>query len=150
MNMKEKEMFQLLANYKNIMAIVDESEQSKEIVREAVLIAKTNNSNLIILSFIDLTKIHYANLMANQNAVEILNQEEARLNKLICNNENVQIHKKVLVGSSKLDIVNFANENGIDLLVMEVKKRWVGKKSLIGLSKSYASEYSNCDVLVLK
>lgn len=94
MNMKEKEMFQLLANYKNIMAIVDESEQSKEIVREAVLIAKTNNSNLIILSFIDLTKIHYANLMANQNAVEILNQEEARLNKLICNNENVQIHKK--------------------------------------------------------
>lgn len=149
MDLKEKEMLQLLDQYKSIMAVVDESEQSKKIVREAILIAESNNSNLIILCYIDLTKIHYTNLMASQNAVEILNEAEVRLKELICNNKNMQIHKEVLVGSSKRDIVNFANENSVDLLVMGVKKRRVVNNSLIGLSKSYASKYSNCDVLVL-
>lgn len=149
MDLKEKEMLQLLDQYKSIMAVVDESEQSKKIVREAILIAESNNSNLIILCYIDLTKIHYTNLMASQNAVEILNEAEVRLKELICNNKNMQMRKEVLVGSSKRDIVNFANENSVDLLVMGVKKRRVVNNSLIGLSKTYASKYSNCDVLVL-
>ncbi|MDT2638636.1 universal stress protein [Enterococcus dongliensis] len=150
MDLKEKEMLQLLAQYKTIMAVVDESEQSKRIVREAVLIAESNNSNLIILSFIDLTKLHYATLMASHNAVEILNEVEVRLKELICNNENMQMRKEVLVGSSKRDIVNFANENSVDLLVMRVEKRWTVKSSLIGLSESYVSKNSNCNILVIK
>jgi nucleotide-binding universal stress UspA family protein len=150
--------------FSKILVSVDGSEPSFHAARIANNIAKKFNSEIIFL-YVVVSPYHYeyANLTgivtpkqiemiiqnAKEEAKDWLNKTEDMVKK---ENPDVKLFTKVIVTEIAVygEIIQYAEQENIDLIVIGTRGRSGVKKLLLGSTASGVVTYANCPVLVTK
>ena len=129
--------------YKKILVAVDGSDQSKEAIHEAVAIAKRNKTSLFVL--------HVKEQMSPK-ALENLETESkeiiAEVEVLI--NDEVEFEVHAFTGNPKKEIINFAKQFELDLIVVGSNGKGLLDRMLVGSTTSYVVNHAPCNVMVVK
>ncbi|HET7344577.1 MAG TPA: universal stress protein [Nitrososphaeraceae archaeon] len=151
--------------FSRILAAVDGSEQSMKAAEYAIEIAKENNAQLTALSVLDISKPrHLSSTFITAPTYGMRELEEERkeaqqwLDKIANmvsekgnNNNNInfksQIEKSLSVEGT---IVDYAEQENIDLIVVGTRGRSGFTKLLLGSVASKVVTYAKCPVLVIK
>ena len=151
--------------FSKLLVPIDGSEPSFHAARVAINIANKFNSEIIVLFVVvSPSKSEYANLtglvtpkqidMIIQNAKEEANGWFKRIENIVVKDENsnVKISTKVLLTGISVygEIIEYAEKEGIDLIVIGTRGRSGFKKMLLGSTASGVVTYSHCPVLVTK
>ena len=149
--MKKKEAFTIRENYKNILVAVDGSDQANQAIQEAIEISKRNQASLFVVHAKDVAQLYgTAYIMpavleeAEKQSAEILDEA----GKLI--GDKVEYKAFQVSGSPKKEIVDFAEENDIDLIVMGSTGKGAIDRVLVGSTASYVVNHAPCNVMVVK
>jgi len=151
--------------FSKILVAIDGSEHSMKAAEYAIDIAKDNKAQLIALAVLDITKIGYAAsafIASPTHGLDELEQKRKEANewldkvgKLIAsqkvNNNNIQFKSQMEESMSVAGtIVDYAENQNIDLIVVGSKGRSGFKKLLLGSVASTIVTYATCPVLVIK
>lgn len=138
-------------NYKNILVAVDGSDQANQAIQEAIEISKRNQASLFVVHAKDVAQLYgTAYIMpavleeAEKQSAEILDEA----GKLI--GDKVEYKAFQVSGSPKKEIVGFAEENDIDLIVMGSTGKGAIDRVLVGSTASYVVNHAPCNVMVVK
>ena len=146
--------------FENILVPLDGSEYSIKAVEYAGRMAKGFNSKLIALYILP-SSIRY-NLPSNKENSEInpqFNQiiqrsyiEAQNWLKDIAKKIDVEIVTEVIIAKESIisEIIEFAEQRRIDLIIMGTRGRTGFKKLLLGSVASGVVTYSHCPVLVIR
>lgn len=154
----------MMKNYKKILVAVDGSEQAEAAVKEAVVISKLSDAQLFILFATDKMNLYAAAPMPAVSApavpvvpaVPIVEEdldEEANdiLNRATALIGNEAKYEEVRVdGSAKKEIVDFAKEHEIDLIVMGSSGKGALDRMLLGSTAVSVVKHSPCSVMIIK
>ena len=143
----------MVEQYKKILVAVDGSEQSYDALHEAVEIAQVNQSHLKILYVLNdkLANIPVrVDTMTLYKSVQehsdyVVEQVQKALVDIELNFEIVR-----LTGSPKREIVNFAKENNIDLVVLGSTGLDAIDRFILGSTTQYIVSHAPCNVMVVK
>ena len=154
------------AKFSKILVAIDGSEHSMKAAEYAIDLAKDNKAQLIALTVLDITKIGYAAsafIASPMHGLDELEQKRkeanewldkvARLRSLQKNNNNNHIQFKSQIEESMSvagTIVDYAENQNIDLIVVGSRGRSGFKKLLLGSIASAVVTYATCPVLVIK
>jgi nucleotide-binding universal stress UspA family protein len=149
-------------DFKRVLLAVDGSDNSERASRIAMNIAKKNNAYLAVLnvvpgikyyfgmgSRVPLPQTTYDQLMeaATTTAREIVDRHVSA-----AKNQGIRVHGKVLnsVGTIVQEIVDFAFQERIDLIVLGTRGLGGFKRMLMGSVSSGVVSHAQCSVLVVK
>ena len=126
-----------------ILVAVDGSNASMNATDHATSISKGFNAELYALHVIH----------GDVETSELRNEGEEYLNnvKTKANEKNIQV-KTEIISSKDISggILDFAEENNIDLIVIGTRGRSGFKRLLLGSVASHVATYAHCSVLVVK
>ena len=163
--MSSEQQQQQQQQFSKILVPIDGSEPSFRAVQIANNIATRFNSEIIVLYVIVCpSKNEYMNLtglvtpkqidMIIKNAKEEANDWFKRIENIVMKDENsnVKISTKVLLTGISVygEIIDYAEKEGVDLIVIGTRGRSGIKKLLLGSTASGVVTYSHCPVLVTK
>jgi nucleotide-binding universal stress UspA family protein len=156
-------------NFARILVAIDGSENSMKAAVYAIDIAKKDNSQLIALTVIDIStarRVSSSFITAPTYGLKELEEKRKeaqqsldKVEKLAAkenntaNNNNIQFKSEIIedptsrVGSA---IVDYAERENVDLIVVGTKGRTGFKKMLLGSVASDVVTYAHCLVLVVK
>lgn len=137
--------------YKNILVAVDGSEQSDKAVREAVKIAARNETSLFVLNVKDDVRLYgsaYGVPLILENLEEQSQAIIERASEII--KKQVEFKAYRVEGSPKKEIVDFAQANDIDLIVIGVTGKGAFDRLLVGSTTAYVIDHARCNVMVVK
>ena len=156
--------------FSKILVAMDGSESSKDAARYAIIMANKNNSELIAIHV--LTPDGYAYLFdippsdagsleelmnISRHVVmnwidEIKDEEERTNNDGNKNMDKIQLKTEVILSTKPIvgEIVDYAERENIDLIVIGTRGRTGLKKMLLGSVASGVVTYASCPVLVVK
>lgn len=140
----------VVEKYRNILVAVDGSSQSKDAVHEAIAIAKRNEAELTMLTSIDISTISHAPLMAREVTSGLLIRAKDMLDDIAQDESTMKIEKKVSVGVAKHEIVNYAKDEDMDLIVMGATGKGAIERALVGSTTTYVVNHAPCNVLVVR
>jgi nucleotide-binding universal stress UspA family protein len=150
--------------FSKILVPIDGSEPSFHAARIANNIAKRFNSEIIFLYVVvSPSKYEYANLtglvtpkqidMIIQNAKEEAKDWFNRIEDMVKKeNPNIKLSTKVILTGIAVygEIIQYAEKESIDLIVIGTRGRSGVKKLLLGSTASGVVTYAHCPVLVTK
>lgn len=144
-----------------ILFPVDGSERSENAVRKGVEIAKELDAKIYAIYVVPPQNVLIGRITGNSsNMLDELNRikmEEYENGKRILKNVESIIHEKfrpvefngkILEGDPKKEIINFVEENNVDLIVMASSK--IHDKFLIGSVTEYVIRNAPCAVMIVK
>ena len=138
-------------NYKNILVAVDGSDQANQAIQEAIEISKRNQASLFVVHAKDVAQLYgTAYIMpavleeAEKQSAEILDEAGTLIG------DKVEYKAFQVSGSPKKEIVDFAEENDIDLIVMGSTGKGAIDRVLVGSTASYVVNHAPCNVMVVK
>ena len=156
-------------NFARILVAIDGSENSLKAAVYAIDIAKKDNSQLIALTVLDLStprRVSSSFITAPTYGLKELEEKRKeaqqsldKVEKLAvkenntANNNNIQFKSEIIedptsrVGSA---IVDYAERENVDLIVVGTRGRTGFKKMLLGSVASDVVTYAHCLVLVVK
>jgi nucleotide-binding universal stress UspA family protein len=162
-------MSNAMRNFSKILVAIDGSENSIKAAVYAIDIAKKDNSQLIALTLIDIStarRLSSSFITAPTYGLKELEEKRKeaqqsldKVEKLAAkenntaNNNNIQFKSEIIedptsrVGSA---IVDYAERENVDLIVVGTKGRTGFKKMLLGSVASDVVTYAHCLVLVVK
>jgi nucleotide-binding universal stress UspA family protein len=162
-------MSNAMRNFSKILVAIDGSENSMKAAVYAIDIAKKDNSQLIALTVIDIStarRVSSSFITAPTYGLKELEEKRKeaqqsldKVEKLAAkenntaNNNNIQFKSEIIedptsrVGSA---IVDYAERENVDLIVVGTKGRTGFKKMLLGSIASDIVTYAHCLVLVVK
>jgi nucleotide-binding universal stress UspA family protein len=136
-----------------ILVAIDGSDASMEAADYAISISKQYNSELCALHVIRADVDLFGPHETSEYMTTMRNEGEKYLNKvkLKANENNIQI-KTEIISSINIagGIVDYAEENNIDLLVIGTRGLSGFKKLLLGSVASKVITYAHCPVMVVK
>ena len=152
------------AKFSKILVAIDGSEHSMKAAEYAIYLARDNNAQLIALTVLDITKIGYAAsafIASPMHGLDELEQKRKeahewldKVGKLTSSQKaNDAIHFKSQIEESMSvagTIVDFAENQNIDLIVVGSRGRSGFTKLLLGSVASRVVTYASCPVLVIK
>jgi nucleotide-binding universal stress UspA family protein len=154
--------------FSKILVAMDGSESSKDAARYAIMMAKKNNSELIAIHI--LTPDGYAYLFdippsdagsleelmnisrhVVMNWIDEIKEEEQTNNDGNKNMDKVRLKTEVMLATKPIvgEIVDYAERENIDLIVIGTRGRTGLKKILLGSVASGVVTYASCPVLVV-
>ena len=150
--------------FSKILIPIDGSEPSFHAARIAINIANKFNSEIIVLYVVvSPSKSEYANLtglvtpkqidMIIENAKEKARDWFLRIEDMIEEeNPNIKVSTKVILTGVAVygEVIQYADKENIDLIVLGTRGRSGFKKLLLGSTASWVITYANCPVLVTK
>ena len=150
--------------FSKILVPIDGSEPSFHAARVAINIANKFNSEIIVLYVVvSPSKSEYANLtglvtpkqidrIIDNAKNESKNWFEKIEDKVKEENPNIKISMKVILTGVAVygEIIQYAQQESIDLIVIGTRGRSGIKKLLLGSTASGVVTYANCPVLVTK
>ena len=149
--------------YSKILVAVDGSEQSLKAANHAMDIAKNFNSQIIALYVLDISRPKHLSasfFTAPTYGLRELEQEKKEAQELLDklgkrveqNYSNATFRSEIIESSMSLGatIINFAESQNIDLIVMGTRGRSGLTKMLLGSVASKVVTYATCSVLVVK
>jgi nucleotide-binding universal stress UspA family protein len=151
-----------IRKFSKILVAIDGSDNSSQAASLAIDIASKHGSELLVIHVLNITKIFQAMgfygiaySKALQNYVdearmeaglwfEKINQEAKKV--------DVNVKTEVIEGPFSLvaEIVNYAEQNKVDILIIGSKGRTGFKKLLLGSVASGVVTYATCPVMVVK
>ena len=146
--------------FKNILVPLDGSEYSIKAVEYAGIMAKGFNSRIIALYILS-SSIRY-NLSSNNENSEINSQFNQIIQRSYIEAQNwlkdiekkldIEIVTEVIIAKESIvsEIIEFAEQRSIDLIIMGTRGRTGFKKLLLGSVASGVVTYSHCPVLVIR
>ena len=150
--------------FSKILVAIDGSEHSMKAAQYAIDLARDNKAQLIALPVLDITKIGYAASAFIASPVRGLDELErkrkeaqewldkiAKLIALQNANDDIQFRSKIEESMSVAGtIVEFAENQNMDLIVVGSRGRSGFTKLLLGSVASTVVTYATCPVLVIK
>lgn len=137
--------------YKKILVAVDGSAQADKAVREAVKIAKRNETTLFVLNVKDDIQL-YGSAYGVPLILENIEEQSRAIIERAANiiKKQVEFESYRLEGSPKKEIVSFAQEHDIDLIVIGVTGKGAFDRLVVGSTTAYVIDHARCNVLVVK
>jgi len=136
-----------------MLVAIDGSDASMNAADYAISISKQYNAELCALHVIRADVDLFGPHETSEFMTRMRNEGEKYLNKvkLKANEKNIQI-KTEIISSINIagGIVDFAEENNIDLIVIGTRGRSGFNKLLLGSVASHVVTYAHCPVLVVK
>lgn len=150
--------------FSKLLVPIDGSEPSFHAARVAINIANKFNSEIIVLFVVvSPSKSEYANLtglvtpkqidMIIENAKKESKKWFSKIEDIAKEkNPNIKVSTKVILTGIAVygEIIHYAQEENIDLIVIGTRGRSGIKKLLLGSTASGVVTYANCPVLVTK
>ncbi|WP_372757797.1 universal stress protein [Lactococcus lactis] len=137
--------------YKKILVPVDDSNQAMNVLHEAIAVAKRNEAELFILNVKDETRLRGTSIALAMSLDEIEEESKQIINNLTKDfPKDVAFQTVTFIGNPKKDIVKFAEDNAMDLIVIGANSKKLVDRILIGSTTSYVVEKSPCNVMVVK
>ena len=150
-------------NFSNILVAIDGSEISMKAAVYAIDIVKKNKSQLTALTVLDIStprRISSSFITAPTYGLKELEEKRKeaqqwldKFEKLAAKENNVKLKSEIIedpisrVGSA---IVDYAERENVDLIVIGSRGRTGFKKMLLGSTASGVITYATCPVLVVK
>ena len=154
--------------FSKILVAIDGSEPSMDAADYAILMAKRYNSDLVALHVLP-KRIKYEydiridsdvpSSIATTSPREIVelprqDLQEKAFNKIKekCKENNVKVNTEVINNTKSVaaEVVDYAESNNIDLIVIGTRGRSGFKKLLLGSVASGVVTYAHCPVMVVK
>jgi nucleotide-binding universal stress UspA family protein len=141
------------AKISKILVAIDGSDASMDAADYAISISKKYNVEIYALHVIRADVDLFGQHETSEFMTRMRNEGEKYLNKvkLIADEKNIQIKTEMI---SSIDIargiVDYAEENNIDLIVIGTRGISGFKKLLLGSVASHVVTYAHCPVLVVK
>ena len=142
----------MIQNVKKVMAPLDFSEHSAEALRNAWELTRDVNGDLHIVHVVGphFTIVERTRELMRENAMQEQAEEElARLKKDELGNSD-KVTTAVLVGPPVGKLVEYARENGIDLIVLPAFGHSGAEYALIGGVTEKLVRQAPCSVLVVR
>lgn len=150
--------------FSKLLVPIDGSEPSFHAARVAINIANKFNSEIIVLFVVvSPSKSEYANLtgLVTPKQIDMIIENAKKESKTWFNriedivrekNLNIKVSTKVILTGIAVygEIIHYAQEENIDLIVIGTRGRSGIKKLLLGSTASGVVTYANCPVLVTK
>ncbi|KSU06760.1 Universal stress protein family [Lactococcus lactis subsp. lactis] len=137
--------------YKKILVPVDDSNQAMNALHEAIAVAKRNEAELFILNVKDETRLRGTSIALAMSLEEIEEESKQIINNLTKDfPKDVAFQTVTFIGNPKKDIVKFAEDNAMDLIVIGANSKKLVDRILVGSTTSYVVEKSPCNVMVVK
>jgi len=153
--------------FSRVLVAIDGSISSMHIIDYAISIAMKNNSQLVILYVIDVYKYPYlpssiilAPTFGSEKYLEERNEAEEQMNKIkekykqkTKNNiDSKELKTEIVEGakSAATTIMEYAESENIDLIIIGSKGRTSFKKLLLGSVSSDIIKNAHCAVLVIR
>lgn len=148
-------MEQKKQQYARILIAVDGSESAKKAFEKSILIAKRNNSELIIVHVIDSNSYNMGIESATFNAIEVdateMNDLLESYNKKAREAGIKSIKTKLTKGSPKqLLSLEIPNEFKADLIILGSTGLNMVERWMIGSVSEYIIREARCDVLIVR
>ena len=153
--------------FSRVLVAIDGSISSMHTIDYAISIAMKNNSQLVILYVIDVYKYPYlpssiilAPTFGSEKYLEERNEAEKQMNKTIekykqktkNNIDSKELKTEIVEGakSAATTIMEYAESENIDLIIIGSKGRTSFKKLLLGSVSSDIIKNAHCAVLVIR
>lgn len=154
-------------HFSRVLVAIDGSTSSMHTIDRAISIAMKNNSQLVILYVIDVYKYPYlpssiilAPTFGSEKYLEERNEAEEQMNKIkekykqkTKNNIDFKELKTEIVEGAKsaaTTIIEYAESENIDLIIIGSRGRTSFKKLLLGSVSSDIIKNAHCAVLVIR
>jgi nucleotide-binding universal stress UspA family protein len=154
-------------HFSRVLVAIDGSTSSMHTIDRAISIAMKNNSQLVILYVIDVYKYPYlpssiilAPTFGSEKYLEEKNEAEEQMNKIkekykqkTKNNIDFKELKTEIVEGAKsaaTTIIEYAESENIDLIIIGSRGRTSFKKLLLGSVSSDIIKNAHCAVLVIR
>ena len=144
-----------MSRYKNILVAVDLTDSAELVIRKAQELVLSNQTTMTLIHAIDyIPYMGFGETALITPTYTIPNEElinnakqpiEALLKKLDLENINVLYE----FGNAANEIVQYANDNNVDLIVLGSHGRH-GVKLLLGSTANAVLHHANCDVLAVR
>jgi nucleotide-binding universal stress UspA family protein len=153
--------------FSRVLVAIDGSISSMHIIDYAISIAMKNNSQLVILYVIDVYKYPYlpssiilAPTFGSEKYLEERNEAEEQMNKIkekykqkTKNNiDSKELKTEIVEGAKSVSttIMEYAESENIDLIIIGSRGRTSFKKLLLGSVSSDIIKNAHCAVLVIR
>jgi len=143
-----------MSHYNHILVATDFSDQSSKIIQRANELAQTNQATLSIIHVIDnlpIADAGYGPVIPfdgdlTQQLIDNARQKVVQLAEKLAIKPT---HQWVEIGSPKFEIVNIAEQNKVDLIVVGSHGKH-GLALLLGSTANGILHYAKCDVLAVR
>jgi nucleotide-binding universal stress UspA family protein len=142
--------------YKKIMVATDGSEHVRKAIATAIEIAKLSEAKLFVVYVMaddELSMSYPKNTKLERTFVNYFRNEGKEATAYVETSgkaENVEVESVILEGSTAQEIVNFAERNDIDLIVMGTHGKNAVERFLLGSVAENVVRHSNKAVLVVR
>ncbi|MBM4763469.1 universal stress protein [Bacillus sp. B15-48] len=138
--------------YKKILLATDGSEHSKRAAENAINICKcSNDSKIEIVYVIDHGKVK-SDVLSNWNTANIGDKHKNRIKGIetLAEESGVTYETKILQGDPGPVIVDYANKNQFDVIVIGSRGLNVLQEFVLGSVSHKVAKRANCPVLIVK
>lgn len=138
-------------SYKKILVAVDSSEQARRSFQEAIEVTRRNDAHLDILIVAD---TNY--LGAEPYAVDHVVKQSNKAASLVMESleeiipDDISYTKTIEEGNPKVKIVDFAENEKIDLILMGATGTGAFSRLLLGSTTAYVVNNAPCNVMVVR
>ncbi len=143
-----------MADYKNILAAVDYTAESHQVLQRAKNVAEQSSAEITLLHVIEMTPVvgefetfSYVDLYTDQP--EMIDRAERDLKSLAEDVKMTDAVFKVIPGVPKVEIASYAEEYDIDLIVVGSHGRH-GISLILGSTANGVLHRAKCDVLAVR
>ncbi|NOY66715.1 MAG: universal stress protein [Gammaproteobacteria bacterium] len=144
-----------MSNYNSILIAVDFSEASEQVISRGLLTASQNHASTFLVHVVEhLPPIDFGYEPLSSpdwynNEEEIIKHAEKNIIALAKKHAIPVSHARVLSGSPKHEIIQFAKDNNIDLIVIGSHGRH-GLQRLLGSTAYPVLHNASCDALAVR
>ena len=141
-----------MGGYQHILCAVDLSDENIAVAVRAAEFAKQNNARVSLLHVVEYIPVDLANELVLPQQQEIESQLVDRAKKNIASLASQlgldQVSENVVIGSTKAQIIDYAKDNEVDLIVIGQHGRH-GLSRLLGSTANSVLHNAPCDVLAV-
>ena len=138
--------------FQHILVPVDYTEKNRNVLAIAINLARAGQGKISVLHVIE--EVHATPVEEFQTFYAPLEEQAAqRMEKLVAPycREAVKIDQKITYGNRGQEIIRFAREEGIDLIIMNSHKvDWQDPAQGVGTISYTVSIMADCPVLLIK
>ena len=142
-----------MSGYRHILCAVDLSEENVAVASRAAELARSYQAKLSLLHVVEYIPIDLANelVLPQQQEIEqqLVAQATAHLRSLASKMGIEPLHEAVVQGSTKSEIIEYAQANQVDLIVLGRHGRH-GISRLLGSVANAVLHHATCDVLAVR
>jgi len=144
-----------MSNYKTILIAIDFSEACKQVLEQGLFTASQNQADIFLVHVIEhLPPIDFGyEPMSNpdwyNNEAELIKHAEKNIQALASKHAIPHDRAAVISGSPKHEIIQFAETNNVDLIVIGSHGRH-GLQRLLGSTAYPVLHNATCDVLAVR